>query len=163
MGAQGEEVDMTQPIDHAAPLEELRRRRAELRQSMSLVEFTIAAPVREDTGRWLAAVTSALEELEDDFKDHIEVTEGPKGLYQDLQATAPRLSRKVGRLTAEHQVLREMLADLHALIDAGAADDAAVTTIREHTTALLGMLSKHRARGSDMVWEAYAFDVGGET
>jgi hypothetical protein len=113
---------MSQPTDHSAPLDELRRRRAELRQSMGLVEFTIAAPIREDPSRWLDAVTRAWQELEEDFTDHIEVTEGPKGLYRDLETTAPRVSRRVNRLIAEHQGLQDQFAEIRGVIDAGAFD-----------------------------------------
>jgi hypothetical protein len=153
---------MSQPTDHSAPLDELRRRRAELRQSMGLVEFTIAAPIREDPSRWLEAVTRAWQELEEDFADHIVVTEGPQGLYRDLQATAPRVSRRINRLMAEHQELREQFTEIRGVIDAGITDASGATHLRELATRLLATLAKHRQRGSDLVWEVYAFDVGGE-
>ena len=153
---------MSQPTDHSAPLDELRRRRAELRQSMGLVEFTIAAPIREDPSRWLDAVTRAWQELEEDFADHIEVTEGPKGLYRDLETTAPRVSRRVNRLMAEHQGLHDQFAEIRGVINAGVSDASGATRLREMATHLLATLAKHRQRGSDLVWEVYAFDVGGE-
>jgi hypothetical protein len=38
-----------------------------------------------------------------------------------------------------------------------------VDGIRESATALLGMLSRHRQRGADLVFDAYQTDIGGET
>jgi hypothetical protein len=38
-----------------------------------------------------------------------------------------------------------------------------VDDVREAATALLGRLVRHRQRGSDLVFEAYEFDIGGET
>ena len=35
--------------------------------------------------------------------------------------------------------------------------------VRALGTSLLGLLAGHRQRGSDLVYEAYEFDVGGET
>lgn len=153
---------MSDATNHGAPLDEVRRRRAELRQSMGLVEFTIAQPVRHDPLRWLDAVEAALVELDEDWSDHIDVTEGGKGLYADVKATAPRLSRKINRLLAEHEVLAEMLTDLRQAVASARTKPAEVATVRAVATRMLTQLSKHRQRGSDLVWEAYAFDVGGE-
>jgi hypothetical protein len=38
-----------------------------------------------------------------------------------------------------------------------------VDKVRDLGTALLGRLVRHRQRGSDLVFEAYEFDIGGET
>ena len=38
-----------------------------------------------------------------------------------------------------------------------------VDRVRGLGTALLGRLVRHRQRGSDLVFEAYEFDIGGET
>jgi len=38
-----------------------------------------------------------------------------------------------------------------------------VDRVRDLGTALLGRLVRHRQRGSDLVYEAYQFDIGGET
>jgi hypothetical protein len=38
-----------------------------------------------------------------------------------------------------------------------------VDKIRDLGTLLLGVLVRHRQRGSDLVYEAYELDLGGET
>jgi hypothetical protein len=38
-----------------------------------------------------------------------------------------------------------------------------VDRVRGLGTALLGRLLRHRQRGSDLVYEAYQIDIGGET
>ena len=38
-----------------------------------------------------------------------------------------------------------------------------VDGVRRLGTALLGLLVRHRQRGSDLVYEAYELDIGGET
>ena len=90
------------------------------------------------------------------------MTEGPKGLYRDLETTAPRVSRRVNRLIAEHQGLQDQFAEIRGVIDAGVTDASGATRLRELATHLLATLAKHRQRGSDLVWEVYAFDVGGQ-
>lgn len=143
-------------------LEELRRRRAELRESMSALEDALAAPATGDPRRWAHRVEAALVELAGDFREHIEVTEGPDGLYGNLLATSPRLSGPVANLTHEHELIRGQVDDVVAHVAAPQVVDD-VDTVRELATALLGRLVRHRQRGSDLVFEAYEFDIGGET
>jgi hypothetical protein len=147
--------------DHAF-LEELRRHRAELRESMSALEDALAAPATGDPARWTQRVDVALVELAGDFRGHIEITEGPNGLYRDLLTSSPRLSEPVASLTREHVLICGQVDDLMArLAVSDAADD--VDGVRDLGTALLGRLVRHRQRGSDLVYEAYEFDIGGET
>jgi hypothetical protein len=143
-------------------LDELRRHRAELRESMSALEDALAAPVTGDMARWAQRVHVALVELAGDFRDHIEITEGPDGLYRDLLTSSPRLSDAVVSLTREHVVIVAKVDALMApLIASGGVEDAG--SVRALGTALLGRLVRHRQRGADLVFEAYEFDIGGET
>jgi hypothetical protein len=143
-------------------LEELRRHRAELRESMSALEGALAAPAAGDPARWTQRVDVALVELAGDFREHIEITEGPNGLYRDLLTSSPRLSEPVASLTREHVLICGQVDDLMARVaQSGAVED--VDGVRDLGTALLGTLVRHRQRGSDLVFEAYEFDIGGET
>lgn len=143
-------------------LEELRRHRAELRESMGALEDALAAPATADQVRWAERVHAALVELSGDFREHIASTEGPDGLYRDLLETSPRLSDAVASLTHEHVLICRQVDDLLARVT---VPDIArgVDRIRDLGTTLLGRLVRHRQRGSDLVFEAYEFDIGGET
>jgi hypothetical protein len=140
--------------------EELRRRRAELRESMDALERALAAPPSKDPARWVERVHVALVELSADFRQHIAITEGPDGLYRDLRDHAARLSEPVARLTREHKKVKEIVGSLEAQLDSPQAD---LDSVRELATGLLGILVRHRQRGSDLVYQAYDVDVGGET
>jgi hypothetical protein len=143
-------------------LEELRQHRAELRESMSALEEALAAPAITDQSRWAQRVHVALVELSGDFRQHIEITEGPDGLYRDLLETSPRLSEAVAGLTREHVLISAQVDRLLARVSAPDVIDE-VDGARDLGTALLGRLVRHRQRGSDLVFEAYEFDIGGET
>lgn len=144
-----------------AALEGIRRQRAELRESMSALELALAGPAPSDQVRWAERVHVALVELSADFREHVAVTEGPDGLYADILAAAPRLSEAVARLTREHAQIARLIDDVLTRVAAPGA--GRVDTVRRLGTALLGLLVSHRQRGSDLVYEAYEFDVGGET
>jgi hypothetical protein len=143
-------------------LEELRRHRAELRESISALEDALAAPAAGDRVRWAQRVHVAVVELAGDLREHVDLTEGPDGLYREVLTTTPRLSGAVDALTREHVLIRGQVDSLLARV--GASDVVAdVDRVRDLGTALLGRLVRHRQRGSDLVFEAYEFDIGGET
>jgi hypothetical protein len=143
-------------------LEDLRRRRAELRESISAVEHALAAPAPGRYPHWAERVHVALVELSADFGEHIHFTEGPDGLYREILRTPPRLSGAVARLTREHALITDLLDNLLACVSQPEVN-ADVDTVRDRGTALLGRLVRHRQRGSDLIYEAYTADIGGET
>lgn len=142
---------------------QLQRRRAELLESIGAVEQALATPGRE--AHWAERVHVALVELDADFRGHVQITEGPHGLYGDLLLTAPRLSAAVDRLTHDHALIKTKIDDLLARLDPsdGAAELDEVDEVRERATALLARLLRHRQRGSDLIFEAYQAEIGGET
>lgn len=150
-------------------LTELRRRRAELLESIHALEQALAAPVPGRQMRWVERVSSALLELSGDVHDHVEITEGPNGLYSRVSGSSPRLAHAVERLTAEHSTLTALIGELLTLVgkaagafargDSMAAD---LDEVRDRGTTLLSALVRHRQRGADLVYEAYSLDIGGQ-
>jgi len=143
-------------------LEALRRQRAELRESMSALEAALAAPAIAGQVRWVQRVHGALMELAGDFREHVEITEGPEGLYREVVRTSPRLSDAVANLTREHLLINGHVDELMVRVSTPEVTGE-VDRVRDLATALLGRLVRHRQRGSDLVFEAYEVDIGGET
>jgi hypothetical protein len=129
---------------------------------MSALELSLASPAPEGQARWVERVHVALVELSADFRQHIAITEGSDGLYHELRQTVPRLSGAVARLTREHAVITRLLDDLLDYASTPTASEA-VEDVRDRGTALLGTLVRHRQHGSDLVYEAFQIDIGGET
>ena len=130
---------------------------------MLVLEHALAAPMPVRAGEWAERVVESLRRLRAAFAEHIMVTEGPDGLYQDILGSTPRLACAVGRLHGEHV---EMSAILDALVGEAATVDGSperVMGLRERAYRLLGQLVRHRQRGADLVFEAYETDIGGET
>ena len=140
-------------------LEALRRRRAELREAMTELEGALAAA---GTGRavvWGERVHDALLAVADDWGEHVAVTEGPGGLHEAILAQSVRLANGVDALAAEHELIA---ADIAAAVAASAAPvgEWDVDGIRDQAVALLGRLARHRQRGADLIYDAYALDLG---
>jgi hypothetical protein len=142
-------------------LDALRRRRAELFESMGALRHALAAPTSGSLEAWSEWVDVALVELSADVRAHIAITEGPGGLHTDVIEVAPRLSHAVQRLVREHVVINDMLTGLTRQAR-GAHTLSHVDDVRCLGAALLGRLDRHRRRGADLVFEAYETDIGGD-
>jgi hypothetical protein len=143
-----------------AELDAVRVRRAELRETMNLLEAALAAPARGRAVVWGEAVHASLVMLADDFGAHVEVTEGPGGLHHAILTGDLRLANAVMSLTDEHARIAEEIALLVADSAAPVAE-IDVDDLRERATDLLGHLVRHRQRGADLIYEAYETDIGG--
>ena len=155
-------MDESSPGSDLDLLEELRRHRAELRESMGALEDALAAPATSDGSRWTQRVEAALAEVAGDFRAHVDITEGPKGLHVELLEASPRLAGAVADLTRDHLLIGGRIDDLLTRV-AGPETTAPADEVRTAATVLLGRLVRHRQRGADLVFEAYEFDIGGET
>jgi len=153
----------------AQQIDEVRRRRAELLESINALEQALAAPAPSGQMRWVRGVSDALLELSSDFHEHVELTEGPAGLYARVNRTAPRLAHQVQRLIQDHATLTELISELLTVVGKAAGTfargDSMVTTldeVRDRGTTLIAALVRHRQRGSDLMYEGYSVDIGGQ-
>jgi hypothetical protein len=143
-----------------AGLDAIVLRRAELREALSYLEHCLAAPAAGRSVVWGEAVHDALTTVAADFAAHVEVTEGPGGLHEEILAGDLRLANAVADLTAEHATVATEIAQLVA-DSAPPVVEADVDAIRGRSTRLLSQLSRHRQRGADLVYEAFQADIGG--
>jgi hypothetical protein len=151
---------MEPSVSTRAELDAVRLRRAELRETLNLLEAALAAPARGREMIWGEAVHAAVVMLADDFNAHVEVTEGPGGLHQAILAGDLRLANAVDALTAQHGQISAEIAGLVADSQAPVTSED-MEDLRERSTSLLGQIIRHRQRGADLIYEAYATDVGG--
>ena len=147
-------------------LEAAKGQRLSLRRAIAELEDALAVPDDPDGLNGLdglgARLGPTLEWLQEVFAVHVEVTEAPGGLYQEILENAPRLANRVTRFRREHAEITEGIG--RAIAEASAATDPdAVRALRDHTVRLFADLVRHRKRGLDLVYEAYHVDIGGES
>jgi len=157
-------ADLTQAAPHeiTATLEEVVRRRADLYQAILALEQAAAEPADGREEQWAGAAVEALEAVEREIVDHIEITERDDGLYDEIIDVAPRLSRNIELLRGEHPEMHEATAALRARVaSVPPLDEQAIAETREAIGLVLAQLVSHRRRGADLLWEAYSLDTGG--
>ncbi|MBU9944998.1 MAG: hypothetical protein KTQ12_10240 [Dermatophilaceae bacterium] len=140
-------------------LERVRAHRGELGEAMRALDDALALPVGLGA-LWRRRVRAALTELEHDLRDHVDLTEQPGGLYADLQSRDARLAVGLAAQLEDHQHFLVEVTRLLDERDEGLVDDA-VDLHREAATRLVGRLIRHRQRGADLIYQAYAVDIGG--
>jgi len=143
-------------------LDEVRRRRAELRDAIGRLEAALASPSPGRIDQWRQNVRIRLDQLSADFDEHIAATEGPDGVYSDVVSSAPRLARAVDQLRHDHEAILKQIDHCTGLVGSVEVDDD-IQDLRDSATDLMFRLVRHRQRGSDLMWDAYASDIGGET
>ena len=142
-------------------MESVRVRRAGLKSAMSGLEVAIAAPAPGRLEEWAAGVRDALGMLQEVWTRHIVETEAPGALLDDLVEEAPRLYNQSLRLREEHGEILSILLEVDDRLQPDHGDPEWVERLRSVLTSLLVALARHRQRGADLVYEAYAVDIGG--
>jgi hypothetical protein len=139
-------------------LEKAKGQRLSLRRAIDDFEdVLVAAPASEAAER----LRSSLEHLKVVFAVHVEVTEAPGGLYEEILEIAPRLANRILRLKRDHQAIT---GAIRSALDELPADEAPPDReLHAKLEQLYTALSRHRTRGLDLVYEAYHVDIGGES
>jgi len=136
-----------------ATLDAIRRQRFGVRSALGELEGAVAAPAAGRPKEWVANVVDRAISLRAAFDEHITVTEGSGGLFDEVLGQAPRLSNQVNKLRAEHSTIG---AGLDALIGAPANE---VGDVRAAAVRVMGELVHHRSDGSSLIYEAYFVDI----
>ncbi len=146
--------------DLTPALEAARRRRVELHEALVRLETEISSPGRGRPADWAGDVAKALANLQAAFDEHIEATERPGGLYEEILENSPRLAGQVRRLQEEHPAIH---GSIGSALDRTSEpiDDEGLDEVRDELQRLMGLVVRHRQRGADLVWEAYNLDIGG--
>jgi hypothetical protein len=159
-GALGASTD-TQAMNPA--LDDVRLRRAGLKAALSDLELALAAPFANRVD-WVMHVRDALGGVHEVWTRHIVATEAPGAFLDELVTESPRLSTPASRLRRDHSDILGTIVRAQTALATAPDDDTYVAwaeDVRVDLTALLAALARHRQRGADLVYEAYAVDLGG--
>ncbi|MHB8672017.1 MAG: hypothetical protein ACYDAD_15925 [Acidimicrobiales bacterium] len=111
-----------------------------------------AAPRRE--GTWHNDVVEALEILDDATAGEEANAALPESLLSDIARTQPRLRHRVRGLRAQYRQLRDTVGSLRRELEESGVD-IEIADVRRRLAWLLDVLRHHRARESDLIYEAY--------
>ena len=144
-------------------LQEAAKRRRTLHEALVGLEMAISSPAAGRIPDWTRLVAKEVTAVRDAWDQHIDGTEKPGGLYEEIVGTSPRLAGTIDRLRSEHPDITDavrLMVDRIENVQIGGLewplDDA-----RDDLQRFIGKVIRHRQRGADLVWEAYNVDIGG--
>ena len=159
-------------------LEAAKGPRLSLRRALNDFEDALAVPSLGRAADWASRLTAVLEHLQTVWTVHVEVTEGPGGLYEEILENTPRMANMIDRFTREHATIARAIdaamARLREAPDGDVAGEEGLRDgeeglrdgeegLRDGLVRLFADLVRHRKRGLDLVYEAYHVDIGGES
>ena len=138
-----------------------RRKRRALHETM--IEFEAVLTLPRGAPSWVEDLARHLRALELALDDHIREVESDQGVIAQILQDFPRLASHAEDLYADHRRLTIEFVEVGDLIRSfdPDGDGDAVRALREAALELIQKLSRHRQRGSDLVYEAYCVDIGG--
>jgi hypothetical protein len=139
-------------------LQKAKGQRLSLRRAIDNFEDVLAAAPGTEAAE---SLRSTLEHLRVVFEVHVEVTEAPGGLYEEIIEIAPRLANRIQRFKREHHTITAAIGS--ALDELPADQSPPDRDLHARLEQLFTVLSRHRTRGLDLVYEAYSVDIGGES
>ena len=148
-----------------APGPEVQAQRDQLREAMVALEAALARPSTGRADGWRGELEPALRRLREALERHHEVTEGEDGLLTQIVTAAPHLGHAAQVVREEHPSIDEhqrRLSEAVEALGAVAPSDVAsrADTVRRLGNELLGMLVRHRQRGVELTYQAFATDLG---
>lgn len=156
-------ISLAEPLSPSFVLDAAVSRRGELHASADAFSQALSQPYQGREAEWLRVSNQALRLLRQDIEEHVATTEGGSGIHQEIMELAPRLANMISRLSADHEVLLDRTSTMVAMFQSALTTpiDLVVAALREEGTVVVDLLTRHRQRGADLVYEAYAFDIGG--
>ncbi|MGZ4683222.1 MAG: hypothetical protein ACXV5S_07755 [Acidimicrobiales bacterium] len=149
---------MTSFDDTAGQVGPVPEHRERVEKAASALAAQAARPAA-DRRVWAEDLRRAALEMIDALAMHIDETEQPGGLYDEIMADTPRLAHAVDMLRRDHVAL---LGEAAALIQAAAVPPSAIDPSRllDEVTVLVGAVHKHQRRGIDLLYDFYQVDIG---
>jgi hypothetical protein len=118
-----------------------------------------AGPGREH--EWLAGVRTALTTLERALGQQRGNATPDESLLSTIGRDQPRLQRRVRELLQRYRTIHDQVGALREQLDAtDNAETIDITDIRQKLERIASELRYQRARETDIVYEAYAVDLG---
>lgn len=137
--------------------EDVGRQRSQLGDAMHEVEEAAAAPAARES--WATDLGERLRHLKVAFDEHIVEAQSPTGILNQVVDQAPRLQNATEHLKREDDRIAKSIANVIEIAAGGATD--VTIDLRDSVMDVLVDLARHRQQGADLLYEAYAVDIGG--
>jgi hypothetical protein len=144
-------------LDRTPALARVGPQRGRLRDALTAFQDAAASDVR-GRAEWVAAVGGALSGLGDAWQEHVDFTEAPNGLFDDLLDDSVEVAPDIDHLKRDHVVVASAMARAAELLatDEAGPDD---TKLVQSLAGVAKQVEQHRRRGADLLYQVYSVDL----
>jgi hypothetical protein len=140
-------VGLGRAIDRVEP------QRGRLGEALRAYELSTMNPGPD----WAEAVGRPLVELRRAFEEHVEFTEGPDGLFDEMvHDDTIEVSSEIDQLRRDHIVVIAAMDRAREALTSPPSDD---DHLRELMASVARLVGKHRRRGAQLLYDVYSVDV----
>jgi len=130
--------------------------------ALHVLEFALAAPAPRRERTWLHRVTTALDALAVALGRQIHAEDESLGLLSEIALCEPRYAAQIARLRQEQLDLSIAVASLREQIEPHPELPIDTADVRDRLASITRRYRQHRARESDLVYEALGFELDAE-
>jgi hypothetical protein len=134
--------------------------RGHLRAASRSFQAAVDAPVASRSA-WCTGVGAALRELGAAWQEHVQFTETPNGLFDELMEDAVEVAApEIDHLKRDHAVVAGAIGRATQLLtDPQAGPDD--TKLRDSLSGIAKQVESHRRRGAELLYNVYSVDPTG--
>lgn len=145
----------------SGPRSQIGPQRGRLRAAAAAFQATAGAPAGDSADAragWIAAVGRTLTNLGEAWREHVDFTEAPDGLFDELLDDSVEVAPEVDHLRRDHEALVAAMARARELLGSPTAgpDD---TKLLQSLAGIAKQVEQHRRRGADLLYRVYSVDV----
>jgi hypothetical protein len=127
------------------------------RLAAALRDYELAA-LNPDPG-WAAGVAAPLSRLRAAFEEHVEFTEGPDGLFEQmLHDDTIEVSSEIDQLRRDHIAVVVAMERAGESLATPPSDD---DHLREIVASVARLVGRHRRTGAQLLYDVYSVDTPG--
>jgi hypothetical protein len=144
-------------LDPTPALARVGPQRGRLRAALATFQRATA-----DDGRarleWVVAVGAAMAGLGAAWHEHVEFTEAPNGLFDELLDDSVEVAPDIDHLRRDHTVVASALTRAGELLGAESAGPGD-TKLVQSLAGIAKLVEQHRRRGADLLYQVYSVDL----
>ncbi len=109
---------------------------------------------------WCAGVGTALAGLRGAWQEHVQFTEAPNGLFDELLDEPVEVTPAIDHLRRDHTVVAGAMTRVGSLLrapEAGPDDEKLVLALAN----VAKLVDQHRRRGAELLYRVYSVDLAG--
>jgi hypothetical protein len=145
-------------VDGTPALARVGPQRGRLRAALVAFQLVSGGEQHQARDDWTTAVGRTLDSLAAAWREHVEFTEAPNGLFDQLLDDSVDVAPDIDHLRRDHGVVAAAItrAGEFLVADAAGPDEP---KLAQSLAGVAKLVEQHRRRGADLLYQVYSVDL----